>query len=111
MEFTVEVDSLLLRRFLEQPLVCVAVSTVEGVDVSGGGGSFRLPRRNYGTSNVYHPIFRLWTVPILTKKLSNQREMYGFCHLPLESYIIFVAYIRVAFKAVSYGLRTSFSEL
>ena len=92
--------------------MCVAVSAVEGVDVSGGGGCFRLPRSNYGTSSVYYPIFRLWAVPVLAKKLSNQEEVYGLSHLQLESYpIIFVAYIRVAFKALSYGLRTSFSEL
>ena len=30
--------------------MCMAVSAVEGVDISGGGGSFRLPRRKYGTS-------------------------------------------------------------
>ena len=44
MEFPAEVDSLLLRCLLEQHLVCVAVSAVEGVGVSGGGGSFRFPR-------------------------------------------------------------------
>ena len=35
--------------------MCAAVSAVERVDViSGGHGSFRLPKSNYGTSNVYH---------------------------------------------------------
>ena len=77
MEFPAEVDSLLLRRFLEQHLVCVAVSAVEGVGVSGGGGSFRLPRSNYGTISVYNPSLRLWMVLVLAAKLSNQGEMYG----------------------------------
>ena len=41
-----EADSLLLRRLLEQCLVGVTVSAVENIDVSRGGGSFRLPRSN-----------------------------------------------------------------
>ena len=76
--------------------MCVAVSTVEGVDVSGSGESFRFPRSNHGTSSVYHPILRLWAVPVLAAKLSNQGEMYGLAPLQLESYPIFVACISVA---------------
>ena len=72
MEFPAEVVSLLLRRFLEHHLVCVAVSAVGGVDVSEGGGDFHLPRSNYGTTNVYHSILRLWAVPVLVAKLSSQ---------------------------------------
>ena len=76
MKFPAEVNSLLLRRFLEQHLVCVAVSAVEGVAVSKGGGSFRLSRSNYGTNSAYHPTLRLWAVPILAAKLSNRGEMH-----------------------------------
>ena len=76
MEFPAEVDSLLLHCFLKQHLVCVAVRAVEGVNVSGGGGSFRLPRSNYGPSIVYHPNLRLWAAPVLAAKLSNQGKMY-----------------------------------
>ena len=61
--------------------MCMAVSAVEGVDVSGAGGSFRLPKRNYGIISVYHPSLRLWAVPVLAAKFSNQGEMYGL--LPL----------------------------
>ena len=43
MEFSAEVDVLLLNRFLEQHFVCVAVRAVEGIDASGGGESFCLP--------------------------------------------------------------------
>ena len=74
MEFPAEVVFLLLRRFLEHHLVCVAVSAVGGVDVSEGGGDFHLPRSNYGTTNVYHSILRLWAVPVLVAKLSSQGE-------------------------------------
>ena len=98
MEFPAEVDSFLLRRFLEQHLVCVAVSAVEGVGVSEGGRSFRLPRSNYGTSSVYYPTLRLWAAPVLASKLFNEGEMYGLPSLQLESYPIFVASIRVAFE-------------
>ena len=68
--------TLLLRRFLEQDLVCVAVSAMEGVDVSGGGEILRLPRSKYGTSSVYHPTLRLWAIHVLAAKLSNQEEIY-----------------------------------
>ena len=98
MEFPAEVDSLLLSRFLEQHLVCVTVRAVESVDVSEGGGSFRLPRSNYGSSSVYHPTLHLWEVSVLTAKLSNQGEMYCLLPLQLGSYPIFLAFIRVAFK-------------
>ena len=98
MEFPAEVDFLLLCRFLKQHLVCVAVSAVQGVGVSGGGGSFCSPRSKYGTSSVYHPTLRLWVVPVLAAKLSNQIEMYGISPLQLESYTIFVAYIYVVPK-------------
>ena len=54
----------------------MAVSAVEGIDASRGGGSFRLPRSNYGTSRVYHATLRLWAVPVLATKLSNQGEIY-----------------------------------
>ena len=77
MEFPAEVDSLLPHFFLEQHLVCVAVSAMEGVLVSGGGGSFRLSRRNYNINSVYHPTLRLWAVLVLAAKLPNQGEMYG----------------------------------
>ena len=76
----------------------VAVSAVEGVDVSGGGGSFRLPRSNHGTSSVYHPILCLWAVPILRAKLSNQGKICGLPPFQLEGCPIFVACIRVAFE-------------
>ena len=76
----------------------VAVNAVEDGDVSGGGGSFRLPRSNYGTSSVYHPTLRLWAVPVLVAKFSNQGEMYGLPLLQLQSYLIFVTFIRVAFE-------------
>ena len=98
MEFLAEVDVLLLRRFLEQHLVCVAVSAVEGVDASGGGGSFCLPWSIYGTRSVYHPTLPLWAVSVLAATLSNQGEMYGVAPVQLESYIIFVACIRMAFE-------------
>ena len=65
--------------------MCVAVSAVEGADVSGGGGSFRLPRSNYDTSSIYHPTLRLLAVPVLAAKLSNQGEMYGLPPLQLEA--------------------------
>ena len=72
MKLPAEADSsLLLPRLLEQGLVGVAVSAVEKVDVSRGGGSFRLPRSNNGTSSVYHPTYCLRAVPILAAKLSD----------------------------------------
>ena len=70
MKLPAEADSLLLRRLLEQYLVGVAVSALEKVGVSRGGGSFRLPRSNNGASSVYHPTCRLRAVPILAVKLS-----------------------------------------
>ena len=97
-EFLAEVESLFLYRFLEQHFVCVAGSALEGVEVNGGGGSFRLPRSNYGTSSVYHPTLRLWAVPVLAAKLSDQGEMYDIPPLQLESDSIFVVYICVAFE-------------
>ena len=81
---------MLLRRILEQHFVCVAVSAVEGVDITGVGRSFRLPRSNYATSSVYHSMLRLWAIPVLVAKLSNQGEMYGLPPLQVESYSIFV---------------------
>ena len=78
--------------------MCVAVSAVESIDVSGGGGSFRLPRSNYVSCSVYRPTLWLWAVPILAAKLFNQREIYDLSPLRLESYPIFVASIRVAFE-------------
>ena len=98
MEFPAEVDPLLLRRFLEPHLVCVATIAVGEVNVSGGGGSFRLPWSNCGTSSVYHATLRLCAVPVLAAKLSNQEEMCGFSPFQLKSYPIFVASIRVAFE-------------
>ena len=83
------VDSLLLRCFFFQLLVCEAVSAVESVDISGAGRSFRLPRSNNGTGSVYHLTLRLWAVPVRAAKLSNQREMYDRRPLKLESYLIF----------------------
>ena len=70
--------------------MCVAVSAVEGVDITGVGRSFRLPRRNCGTSSVYHPTLCLWAIPVLVAKLSNQGEMYGLPPFQFESYPIFV---------------------
>ena len=56
MEFPAEVDSLLLRCLFEQHLVRVAVSAVGDVNASWIGGSFRLPRSNYGTQCLpLHP--------------------------------------------------------
>ena len=56
----------------------VAVSAVEKVNVSRGGGSFRLPRSNNGTRSVYHPTCCLRAVPILAAKFSDQ----GNCTIP-----------------------------
>ena len=78
--------------------MCVAGSAVEGVDVSGGGESFRFPRSNYGIGIIFHPTFRLWAVTVPAAKLSNQGEMYGLPPLKLDNYPIFVVYIRVAIK-------------
>ena len=80
--------------------MCVTVSAVEGVDVSGDGGSFRFLRRNIGTSSVYLTTLRLWAAPVLAAKISNQQEIYGPPPPPLrlESYPIFVAGIRVPFE-------------
>ena len=78
--------------------MCVAVSAVEVIDVSGGDGSFRLPRINYGTSSVYYLTLCLWVVPVLVAKLSNEGEIYDLPPLQLKSYPIFVACIRVAFE-------------
>ena len=49
----------------------VTVSAVEKVDVSRGGGSFRLPRSNNDTGSVYHPTCCLRAVPIFAAKLSD----------------------------------------
>ena len=54
-----EADSLLLRRFLGQCLVGVAISAVKTVDVSRGGRIFLLPKSNNGASSVYHSTCRL----------------------------------------------------
>ena len=77
--------------------MCVAVSALKDVDVSGGGGSVRLLRSNYGTSSVYNPTLRLWAVPVLGVKLFNLGEIYGLPPLQFESCPIFVACMRVAF--------------
>ena len=77
MEFPVAVDSLLLPRCLEQHLVCVAVSAVEGIDVNGGVGSFRLPKSNDGTSSVYYSTLRLWVIPVVAAKFFNQGNLYS----------------------------------
>ena len=61
-------------------------------------GAFPLPMRNYGTSSVYHSSLRLWVVPVLAAKLSDQGEMYGLTPLKVESYPTFVVCIRVAFE-------------
>ena len=76
MKFPAGVDSLLL--LLEQYLVGVAERAVRNVDIGGGGGGFRFPRRGDGTSSVYHVICRLRAVPVLAAKLTNQGEKYGF---------------------------------
>ena len=71
MKLPAEADSLLHRRLFVQCLVGMAVSAVEKVDVSRGGGTFRLPRSNNGTSSVYHPTCYLRAVPTLAVKLSD----------------------------------------
>ena len=95
---THEVEILMFHPFLEQHFVCVVVSAVEGVDVSGGGRNFRLSRSSYGISSVYHPTLGLWAVPVLQAKLSNQGEMYDLPSVQLESYPIFITYICMAFE-------------
>ena len=75
----------------------VAERAVEDVDVSGGVGSFYFPRRDDGTSRVYHVICRLRAVPVLAAKLTSQGEKYGFSPFLLESYSIFIARVCMAF--------------
>ena len=89
MVFPAEVDSLLLRRFLEQLIVWVAVSAMEGVDVGGGGRNFCLPKSHYGTNSVYYPTLRLWVVPVRAAKLAKQGEMYRLPFLRLKMYPLF----------------------
>ena len=62
----------------------VAERAVENVDISGGGGSFRLPRRDCGKSSVYHATCRFRAEPVLTAKLTDQGEKYGFSPLSLR---------------------------
>ena len=78
MEFPAEVDSLLLRRFREQHLVCVAVKVQWKVLMSVGVvGAFACPEAITAQAVSYRPTLRLWAVPVLAAKLSNQGEMYG----------------------------------
>ena len=63
---------------------------VQNVDADRGGGSFRFPRRNCGASSVYNATYRLWAVPVLALKLTDQGEKYDFSPVKLESDIIFV---------------------
>ena len=76
----------------------MALLAVEGVDISECGESFGLRRSNHGTSSIYYYTFRLWAVPVLAAKLSNQGEMYGLRPLQHESFALFVACIRVVFE-------------
>ena len=64
----------------------VAGRAVQDVDIGGGGGGFRLPRRDCGTSPVYHTTCRLRAEPVLTAKLTDQGKKYGFSPFELESY-------------------------
>ena len=64
---------------------------VQNVDVDRGGGSFRFPGRDFGTSSVYHATYRLWAVPVLAVKLTDQGRKYCFSPVKLESDNIFVA--------------------
>ena len=75
MKLPAEADSLLLRHLVEQCVVGVAVSATENVDVSRGGGHFRLPWSNNGVSFVYHPTCRLRVVPILAARHPDLREV------------------------------------
>ena len=68
----------------------VTKRAVQNVDVDRGGGSFRFPRRDCGTSSVYHATYRLWAVPVLALKLTDQGEKYDFSPVKLESDTIFV---------------------
>ena len=65
----------------------VAASAVGGVDVSRGGGSFRLPYPS--------PLSGTRT----NGKAFHQRKMYDLHPLQLESYPIFVACIRWSLSA------------
>ena len=71
----------------------VAERAVENVDISGGGGSFRFPPRDCGTSSVYHATCRLRAVPVQAAKLTDQGEKYGFSPFETKSYSIFVTRI------------------
>ena len=64
----------------------VAERAVQNVDIGGGGGGFRLPRRDCGTSTVYHTTCRLRAEPVLTAKLTDQGEKYGFS--PYMGYVV-----------------------
>ena len=70
---------------------------MENIDISGGGGSFRFPRRDCGTSSVNHATCRLRAVPVLAAKLTDQGGKYGFPPFELESYSIFVTRVCVTF--------------
>ena len=63
---------------------------VQNVDVDRNGGNFRFLRRDCGASSVYHATYRLWAVPVLALKLTDQGEKYGFSPVKLESDTIFV---------------------
>ena len=76
----------------------VAGRAVQDVDIGGGGGGFRLPRRDCGTSTVYHTTCRLRAEPVLTAKLTDQGEKYGFSPFELESYSTFVTHVCVTFQ-------------
>ena len=67
----------------------VTKCAVQNVDVGRGGGSFRFSRRDCGTSSVYHATCRLWAVPVLAVKLTDQGEKYGFSPVKFESDTIF----------------------
>ena len=76
----------------------VAERAVESVDISGGGGSFRFPRRDCGTSSVYHATCHLRAVPVLAAKLTDQGGKYGFSPFELKSYSIFITRVCVTFS-------------
>lgn len=88
MKLSAKCHALLLRRLLEQFLGCVAIRALNEVDVREGGGSFRLPRRFYGTNSGYQAIYRLRAVPIVAAKRSGRWEM---CAIPLFSLRVIIS--------------------
>ena len=98
MAFPAEVDSLLLRRFLDQHLACVTVSAVEGVNVSGGWWERPLAQEQLRHKQCLPPYPSPLDGTRTGGKASNQEEMYDILPLQLKSYPIFVACILEAFE-------------